>query len=219
MGLVIHHLENSRSFRIVWLLNELGLPYDIKTYPRVNNKAPAEFKKLNDLGKAPILEDTLEDGSTMQVLESGNIAEYLLEKAGVKVSADERMWVHFSEGTMILHALAITYARWSLTDLPADQPALDKCEAFMSQNVVNDLNYVERSLLKANPNHKPDDPLFLVGGKLSVADVMMAFSVEFTMKKNLGVAGHSWPMIDRWLEGLSRRPAYVNAQLQAPHNL
>ena len=209
MGLVIHHLQNSRSFRIVWLLNELKLAYECKTYPRVNNKAPPEFKKLNSLGKAPILED---DGK--QILESGNIAEYLLEKAGVKVTADQRMWVHYSEGTLLLHALAITYARWSLTS-ESDREALDKCESFMSVNVQNDLNYVE-SQLKLN---EANDQLFLVGNELSVADVMMAFSVEFTIKKNLGIQGKTWPLINRWLAGLEQRPAYKKAVSEAPHDL
>lgn len=210
MGLVIHHLQNSRSFRIVWLLNELKLPYEIKTYPRVNNKAPPEFKKLNALGKAPILED---DGR--QILESGNIAEYLLEKAGVKVTPDQRMWVHYSEGTLLLHALAITYARWSLTDGDGDRAALDKCESFMCNNVQNDLNYVESQLALNAHNAE----LYLVGTELSVADVMMAFSVEFTLKKNLGVQGRQWPLINRWLAGLEKRPAYAKSVSEAPHDL
>lgn len=208
MGLVIHHLQNSRSFRIVWLLNELEMPYEIKTYPRVNNKAPPEFKRLNALGKAPILES---DG--VQILESGNIVEFLLEKAGRIPSQEERMWIHYAEGTLLLHALSITYARWSLPD-DTDRAALNKCETFMAKNVQNDLDYVESQL---PDDHKGD--LFLVGHALSAADVMMAFSVEFTLKKKLGVEGRTWPKINSWLAQLEARPAYVKARKEAPHDL
>lgn len=208
MGLVIHHLQNSRSFRIVWLLNELEMPYEIKTYPRVNNKAPPEFKRLNALGKAPILES---DG--VQILESGNIVEFLMEKAGRSPSQEERMWIHYAEGTLLLHALSITYARWSLPD-DTDRAALNKCETFMAQNVQNDLDHVESQL---PDDHKGD--LFLVGHALSAADVMMAFSVEFTLKKKLGVEGRTWPKINSWLAQLEARPAYVKARKEAPHDL
>lgn len=209
MGLTIHHLQNSRSFRIVWLLNELGLPYEIKTYPRVNNKAPPEFKALHPLGKAPLLED---DG--VKIIESGNIVEYLLEKVGKAPTQEERMWVHYAEGTILLHALSITYSRWALTDT-SDKDALRKCEDFMSKNVQNDLDYVEAELAK----NKSDGELFLVGNKFSAADCMMAFSCEFVIKKDLGVQGKTWPNVNKWLAGLEKRPAYIKARKEAPHEL
>ena len=210
MGIVIHHLQNSRSFRIVWLLNELGLDYDLKIYPRIENKAPPEFKALHPLGKSPLLED-----NGTQLIESGNIAEYLVGKSGATLSQEERMWMYYSEGTLMLHALAITYARWSLTG-HEDKAALAKCEDFMSKNVQNDLDYLESALAKVE---QQDGELFLVGRKLSAADVMMAFSVEFAIKKNLGIQGRSWARIHQWLAGLEKRPAYVKARREAPHEL
>ncbi|CCG83332.1 Glutathione S-transferase III [Taphrina deformans PYCC 5710] len=207
MGIVIHHLENSRSFRVVWLLNELEMPYELRTYPRLDNRAPPDFKRLNALGKAPVLED-----GGKQVLESGNIVAYLLEAAGRPSTQEERMWSYYAEGTLLLHALAITYARWSLRD-PAQAEALQSCEAFMSANVQNDLNYVESQLPDG------DGELFLVGTRLSAADIMMAFSVEFTLKKKLGTQGKRWPKLERWLAQLERRPAYIKARKEAPHEL
>lgn len=261
MGLIIHLLQNSRSFRIVWLLNELDIPYKLKTYPRIDNKAPPDFKALHPLGKAPVLED---DASGTKVIESGSIVEYLYERAGVPVSRDARMWIHFAEGTMMVHALAITYARWALA--PPEHgnrngdgegegegggksgdvfgPALQRCEEAMSVNVRNDLSYIEQELARTNRSRETgagtgsgagsgtgdgngdsqSRPLYLVGGALSAADIMLAFSVEFTLKKKLGVGTHKddaakWPLTRRWLRDLEARPAYIKARNEAPHEL
>lgn len=201
---IIHHLQNSRSFRIVWLLNELNVPYELKCYPRVNNKAPPEFKALHPLGKAPILEHNGE-----MIVESGNIAQYVLRNSGVSIPQQQWMWIMFSEGTLLLHALAITYSRWSLADdQDEDRRALKKCEKFMAGNVQNDMDYIEKSLV--------GDYLC---GEFSVADVMLAFSVEFTIAKDLGVEGRSWERINAWLERLQARPAYIKAKAEAPHEL
>lgn len=217
MVYIIHHLQNSRSFRVVWLLNELNLPYEIKTYPRINNKAPPEYKALHPQGKAPILED-----GDLMIVESGNIVEYLLEKSGRSAAQAERMWCFYSEGTLLLHALSITYARWSLgSDGDAgSEAALKKCETFMAKNVQNDLDYVESQLAEqAKRAGGADKEIFLVGQELSVADVMMAFSVEFAIKKDLGIEGRTWPTINRWLASLEKRPAYIKARREAPHEL
>jgi glutathione S-transferase len=200
--LTIYHLANSRSFRIVWLLNELALPYKLHTYPRINNKAPEELKKKHPLGKAPLLED---DGK--QVTESGNIVEYLYRKKGVDISDEARMWVHYAESTLMVHALAVLYARWSLPD---DPEQLAKCEKFMGINVQLDLDYVDGHLAGRD---------FLEEGKLTAADIMMAFSAEIALTRKLGTEGKRWPNVERWLKGLAQREAYRKAQSEATHEL
>ena len=106
MTITIHHLENSRSQRIIWLLEELGLPYTIKRYERDKKTmlAPPELKQVHPLGKSPVIED---DG--VVVAETGAIVEYLVEKAdgrmGPMVHRDSvlryRQFIHYAEGSMM----------------------------------------------------------------------------------------------------------------------
>jgi glutathione S-transferase len=116
--LTLFFLQASRSIRIVWLLEELNIPYNVKFWDRANNKAPQAFKDQsgNPLGKAP----TLKDGN-LTVYESGAITEYLCDtydKEGRMIPQQQparknvQQWIHAAEGTFLLHALAITYARW-----------------------------------------------------------------------------------------------------------
>ncbi|ORY86353.1 glutathione S-transferase [Protomyces lactucae-debilis] len=200
--LTIHHLGNSRSFRIVWLLNELALPYTLKSYPRINNKAPDALKSQHKLGKAPLLED-----NGKQIIESGNIVEYLYRKKGIEISDEARMWVHYAESTLMVHALAVLYARWSL---PNDPEQLAKCESFMGINVQLDLDYVNAHLEGRD---------FLEEGTLTAADIMLAFSCEIAIVRKLGTGGKTWPNVERWLKSLAQREAYRKAQKEAQHEL
>ena len=115
MTLIVHHLNNSRSQRILWLLEEIGVPYEIKFYDRdpVTNLAPPELVAIHPLGKSPVLED---DGRV--IIESGAITEYLCERHGgghlvPERGTDEHVshleWLHFAEGSAMTPILLRIY--------------------------------------------------------------------------------------------------------------
>ena len=128
MTIILHHLENSRSQRIIWLLEELGLPYEIKRYERhpKTQKAPDSLKAIHPLGKSPMIED---DGEV--IIETAAIVEYLVEKAGGQLGAPAdtkgarlyTQYLHFAEGSMMppLYGLLVV-GRLGLLGLPARKP-------------------------------------------------------------------------------------------------
>ena len=136
MTIILHHLENSRSQRIIWLLEELGLPYEIKRYERnpKTQKAPDSLKAIHPLGKSPMIED---DGDV--IIETAAIAEYLVAKADGKLGApgdakNARLYtqyLHFAEGSMMppLYGLLVV-GRLGLLGLPARKPAADIMMSF-----------------------------------------------------------------------------------------
>lgn len=112
MTIVLHHLQDSRSQRIIWALEELSIPYEIKQYMRVKGRAPPELLRISSLGKSPVITD--DDGNGVVVAESAAILEYLADKYDVErrlVPASERQgdaerraytfWMHFAEGSMM----------------------------------------------------------------------------------------------------------------------
>jgi glutathione S-transferase len=113
--IVVHHLNNSRSQRILWLLEELGAPYCVERYQRdaKTNLAPAQLRAVHPLGKSPIIQD-----NDLVLAESGAIIEYLLDRHGNGRLVPERgtkehvrylHWMHFAEGTIMLHLVARLY--------------------------------------------------------------------------------------------------------------
>lgn len=113
--IIVHHLNNSRSQRILWLLEELGLPYEIKRYQRdpKTNLAPPELKAINALGKSPVIKD-----AGKVVIESGAIVDYLIRRHGAgrlqpdPTSADYDQyvqWLHFAEGSAMLPLMLNLY--------------------------------------------------------------------------------------------------------------
>lgn len=118
--------------------------------------------------------------------------------------ADVRMWVHASEGQFLLHALAITYARWGAT-AEVQQNGLEQMQEFMSINVKRDLRWLEETLSKGSGR-------YIVGDSISLADIMMGFSVDFIFTRKLGVQDYAeFPKIKTWLDGLLARDAYKAA--------
>lgn len=171
----LYFLQASRSIRIAWLLEELTLPYDVIAFPRVENKAPADFaaQSGNHLGKAPTLKD-----AGLLLTESGAIAEYLVEKydgpgrlngrAGDQGREKVRMWCHAAEGTFMVHALAVTYARWNASEAMKERGELKAMEQGLGVNVGRDLDWLERELGAGTG--------WLVGDGVSLADIMVLFS-------------------------------------------
>ena len=194
----VHHLENSRSQRILWLLEELELPYEVVRYERDKQTmlAPPALRKIHPLGKAPVIED---DGRV--IAETGAIVEYLVEKAegrlGPPANRDAillyRQFLHYAEGSMMPPLLALLVVnRLGLLGKPAKKPLL----AMFRQH----LDWLE-SELASRP--------WFAGEEFTAADVMMSFPLE-AARQRAGL-GPSLPNILDWLERIHARPAYAAA--------
>jgi glutathione S-transferase len=197
--IIVHHLENSRSQRILWMLEELGLPYDIKRYERNKQTmlAPPELKKVHPLGKSPVIEDTDVEGGQV-VAETGAIVEYLVDKADGKLGAPAnradalryRFWLHYAEGSMMPPLL--------LKLILARIPIMGKAATRKIQPMINvHLDYVESEL-----SQRP----WFAGNDMTAADIMMSFPLEAARSRG-GLNG-SRPATIAWLAKVHARPAY-----------
>jgi glutathione S-transferase len=209
--ITVHYLENSRAHRILWLLEELGLDYDVKTYARgPDMRAPKSLKAVHPLGKSPVIED----GGKIYA-ESGAIIEYLIDTYGKGAFRPERgmddyrryvYWLHYAEGSaMPLLLLKLLFSR-----IPGQVPFfLRPVAQLISKGVSSKLidpqladhtAYWEAELAK--------DGLF-AGSELTGADIAMSFPVEAAMSRAAGAADR--PAIRRFLETIRARPAYQRA--------
>ncbi len=196
--IVLHHLNDSRSQRILWLLEELELPYEIRRYQRdaKTRLAPPELLAVHPLGKSPVVE---EGGKT--VIESGAIVDYLIRRHGngrlqpdpASDRYDEyQKWLHYAEGSAMLPLMLKLYVG-RLGE--AGAPLSPRIES----EVANHLGHVDRALAGRT---------FLLGEELTGADVQMSFVGE--MAARLGVLA-AYPNIEAWVRRLQARPAYVRA--------
>ena len=196
--ITVHHLENSRSQRILWMLEELELPYEIKRYER-NKKtmlAPPELRRVHPLGKSPVIDD-----GGLVIAETGAIVEYLVEKADGRLGAPAhrdaalryRFWLHYAEGSMMPPLL--------LKLVLGRIPLLGKSAVKRIQPMIDvHLDYVESELAQR--------PWF-AGDALTAADVMMSFPLE-AARARAGL-GASRPATIAWLDKVHARPAYQTA--------
>ncbi|KAH7405689.1 glutathione S-transferase [Phaeosphaeria sp. MPI-PUGE-AT-0046c] len=214
--ITLYFLQASRCIRIAWLLEELGLDYEVKFSDRENQKAPEEFKLAsgNPLGKFP----TIKDGK-LTIGESGAITDYLCEtydKEGRLLPHDPaqrvkvRQWVHAAEATFALHGLAILYTRWHVKNVPEE--ALEAAEKTMAVNVQNNMSWLETEL-SLSPGQ------FLCGDHVTAADIMMQFSANFIIARELGTLGKEWPNINKWLEKCKETESYQRAVKKTGHKI
>jgi len=196
--LTIHHLDNSRSERIVWLLEELGLPYQQQTFMRDKGLAPAAMKAVHPLGKAPILSD-----DDVVIMESGAIVEYIVNRYGngrlaPAVASPEYplylQWVHTAEGSMMADLLAEVRVRRLTGPEGADKPAVQ----MLVERNTNMLKYID-SVLAQTP--------YLAGREFSAADIMMEFNFSF-MDRLPKIDITPYPHVIAWLQRVRARPAY-----------
>jgi glutathione S-transferase len=209
--IVVHHLNNSRSQRVLWLLEELGAPYEVKRYERDAKTmlAPPELKKIHPLGKSPVITD----GDTV-IAETGAIIEYVTEVYGqgklVPASGTpERLrhtyWLHYAEGS----AMTPLLLKLVFTALPNRAPGLmkplvrsiaAKAQAgFVDPQLTTHIDYWEAELAKS--------PWF-AGPEFTAADIAMSFPLEAGADR----AGASTrPHIKAFLEKIHARPAYQRA--------
>ena len=195
---IVHHLNNSRSQRVLWMLEELGLPYEVRRYQRDAKTmlAPEDLKRVHPLGKSPVIED---DGQI--IAESGAIVEYLVEKAGGKLGAPAdragtlryRMFLHYAEGSMMPPLL--------LKLVLSRVPIMGKMAIKRIQPMIDvHLDYVENELAQR--------PWF-AGDEMSGADIMMSFPLE-AARSRAGLDA-SRPHTIAWLNKVQSRPAYQRA--------
>ena len=195
MTIIVHHLENSRSQRILWMLEELELPYEVKRYERNKQTmlAPPELKQVHPLGKSPVIAD----GDTV-VAETGAIIEYLVEKADGRLGPlahresvlRYRQFLHYAEGSMMPPLLV----KLVLTRVPL----LGKTAAKRIQPMIDvHLDYVESELSQR---------AWFAGDEMTAADIMMSFPLE-AARSRAGL-GPSRPHTIAWLDTIHARPAY-----------
>jgi len=199
MSLIVHHLNNSRSQRILWLLEEIGAPYEIKFYDRdpETNLAPPELLAVHPLGKSPVIED---DGRV--VVESGAITEYLCERHGGGSLVPARgtddyirhlEWLHFAEGSAMTPILLRIYtARLGAAAAPI--------EARIAQQLDSHFAYMESRLGPSG---------HFIGDDLSAADIMLSFPAEIAVMQGMAPR---YPGLAGFVNMCHSRPAWRRAR-------
>jgi len=215
--LTVHHLENSRSQRILWLLEELGVEYDIKRYGRdkQTSLAPPELLEVHPLGKAPVITD---DGVT--IAESGAIIEYLVDKydagtlvpeAGTPERRAYTYWLHYAEGTfapMMLLSLVMSRIEASpvLVRPIARAIAGRVRNGYLRPNIRRNLDFIEETLTSST---------WFCGNSMTAADIQMSFALEAAeVRTDLS---EKYPHCAVFLERIRSRPAYKAALDRGGH--
>ena len=200
--IIVHHLNESRSQRILWLLEELGVPYELKLHQRdaQTRLAPPELKAIHPLGKSPVITDD-RDGSVRAIHETGAIIDYVIRHHGAgrlqpdPKSADYdtyQQWLHYSEGSAMLpHMLNMYVGRLK----EAAAPLSPRIES----EIANHDGYVDGYL-------KGRD--YFVGNSLTGADIAMSFVAEVSRAQRKLA---SYPNFNAWLDRMHARPAWQRA--------
>jgi len=211
--ITVHHLENSRSQRVLWLLEEFGVPYEIVRYARDPKTmlAPPELKKVHPLGKSPVITD----GAHM-LAESGAILEYLVERygggrlrpaAGTPEHDRYTFYMHYAEGSAMpplllklvssrIRKAPVPFFVKPITRKIADQ--LDR--AFIDSQIATHFDFVEAELGKST---------WLTGETLTAADIQMSFPLEGSLARSAGSTQR--PRIAAFVARMHERDAYKRA--------
>lgn len=211
--ITVHHLNNSRSQRLLWLLEELGLPYEIKKYQRDPDTllAPASLREVHPLGKSPVLTD---DGQT--VAESGAIIEYVLDHYGEgrlipAAGTPERLrytyWLHFAEGSaMPPLLLKLIFDQIPTRPMPFFAKPVARgisrkvLAAFVTPNLQRQLDFMESELDKSE---------WFAGPEFTAADIQMSFPLEAAAQR-AGLDASRPKLLD-FLNRIHARPAWRRA--------
>ena len=211
--ITLHHLNNSRSQRILWLLEELGVPYEIKRYQRDTQTmlAPPELRAIHPLGKSPVITD-----GALTVAESGAIIEYLIERYGQgrlipTAGTTERLrytyWLHFAEGTaMPPLLLKLIFDKIEKSPMPffikpIARGIAGKVKAsFVAPRIADNLDYMESELGKAT---------WFAGEAMTGADIQVSFVLEACAAR--GGLNNSRPRLMAFLQRIHALPAYQRA--------
>jgi glutathione S-transferase len=209
--LTVHHLNNSRSQRVLWLLEELGIEYEIARYQRQSDmRAPAALRAIHPLGKSPVVAD-----GDKTIAESGAIAEYLIETYGngrliPPPNTPERLryvyWLHYAEGS----AMPPLLLKLLFTLMPKRTPALlrplvrkvsnQALTAFVNPQLKLHMDFWEGELSKSE---------WFAGDAFTAADIQMSFPLEAAAAR--GGLEHGHPKAMAFLDRIHARPAYQRA--------
>ena len=214
--ITVHHLNNSRSQRILWLLEELGVPYEIKHYQRDPKTmlAPPELRSVHPLGKSPVITD-----GEFTLAESGAIIEYLADRYGAGTlipthGTPERLrcnyWLHYAEGSaMPPLLLKLVFRRVETSPMPFFVKPIAKgiahkvMSSFVDPQLKLHLDYLEGELGKS---------AWFAGDTFSAADIQLSFPLEaFAARGGLDA---SYPRLSAFLQRIHARPAYQRALQQ-----
>jgi glutathione S-transferase len=215
--ITIHHLNNSRSHRVIWLLEELGVDYEIKRYERdaTTMLAPKSLLKVHPLGKSPVITDEANAGVT--VAESGAIVEYLIENydhekklspsPGTPTRLRYTYWLHFAEGSAMSPLLMkLVFNHIEKAPMPFFAKPIAKAiakktkDSFINPQIKAHLDYIESELQKST---------WFAGGSLTGADIQMSFPLEAAAAK--GGLDNNYPKIMAFLKRIHARAAYKRA--------
>ncbi|NOU49916.1 glutathione S-transferase family protein [Pseudoalteromonas sp. JBTF-M23] len=196
----VHHLNQSRSTRVLWLLEELGMPYEVEQHERdsTTRLAPASLAKVHPLSKAPIIEH---NGAVL--CESGAIMEYILDQAphahlrpekGTQAYYQYLEWLHFAEGSLALPVIT------SLLMQMEQRDGTKPMDGYISKELQLDFSYIDTVLSKQR---------YFAGEQFSAADIMMTITLEIAHSLSL-LAGRD--NIARYLSDMQSREAYKKAR-------
>ena len=208
MSIKVHHLNYSRSLRALWLLEELGLDYDIQYWTRDENfRAPTSAAEVHPLGRFPMVEV---DGRVL--VESGAVLEYFADREGkLRPTADEeklecRFFLHYAEGSIMPPLLvSLIFSRLRTAPMPffikpIAKGIADKVDQSYTLPAIDlHLGFVERTL---------DSRPYFAGESFSIADIQMIYAVEAGLSRG----GSGRPNMVAWRERVSSRPAFQRAE-------
>jgi glutathione S-transferase len=197
--LTIHHLNKSRSKRVIWLLEELAMPYKLVEHQRdpITHLAPESLKMVHPLAKAPVIVD-----GEITLCESGAVMEYILDQAktdalrpatGSKEYYQYLEWLHFAEGSLSLPV--ITTLMMTMETRDGKKPL----DGYIAKEIQLDFSYIETTLSENS---------YFAGGCFSAADIMMTILLE--MAENLGLLKNK-VSTNAYLETMRQRNAYQKA--------
>lgn len=212
--ITVHHLNNSRSQRVLWLLEELELDYEIKRYERDPKtiRAPDSLKAVHALGKSPVITD-----GSITVAESGAIIEYLVRtygqetlgfEDGTAAQREYTYWLHFAEGSLMPPmVMKLVFDKMKTSPMPffvkpIARALSDKVmKVFVGPEIVSALRYIDAYL---------QDRKWFAGSQLSGADIQMSFPLEAAVARGT-VHEDNYPNIYRFVKKYQARPAYLAA--------
>jgi len=211
--ITVHHLNNSRSQRILWLLEELGLEYEVKRYQRDPKTmlAPASLREVHPLGKSPVITD-----GTLTLAESGAIVEYLVERYGngrliPAVGTSDRLryiyWLHYAEGSamppLLLKLIFDQIEKSSMPFFvrPIAQSIVNRVKrSYIEPQITQHLDYLEAEIGKST---------WFAGSEFTAADIQISFPLEAAAAR--AGLNASRPKLMNFLDRIHARPAYQSA--------
>jgi len=217
--ITLHHLETSRSQRVLWLLEELGVPYEIKFYKRDprTRLAPPELKKVHPLGKSPVITD-----GDIVVAESAAILEYLVERYGAQAQGEAaqllaapgtpehlqlRFWMHFAEGSL-MNWLVMKLVFMTIPTQPMPffvRPIARKLCQQVQHKLIDPNLQTSMAFMESHLGRHA----WFAGERLTLADFQMSFAVSALLARS--DAGSQCPKLAAYLARIEARPAYQRA--------